>query len=103
MENKEFKDNEIEILGWDEFGIKQLAKFTIDGLSTEVYVVPEFDNMSLEGLEEYYENLEDKYDDLQDEEPDDEDSDEYSDWEDKCDFIEELLEQVEEVLEERKG
>lgn len=102
MENKEFKDEEIEILGWDEFGIKQLAKVTIDGLSTEVYVVPDFDDMSLEELEEYYEKLEEKYDDLQDEEPEDEESDEYSEWEDMYDFIEDLLGQVEDAIEERK-
>ena len=102
MENKEFKDEEIEILGWDEFGIKQLAKVTIDGLSTEVYLVPDFDDMSLEELEEYYEKLEDRYDDLQAEEPEDEESDEYSEWEDRFEFIEELLEQVEEAKGERK-
>ncbi len=102
MENKEFKDEEIEILGWDEFGIKQLTKVTIGKLSTEVYVVPDIDSMSLEELEEYYEKLEDRYDGLQDEEPEDEESDEHSDWEDKFDFIEDLLGQVEDAIEERR-
>ncbi len=102
MNEKELMDKGIEILGWDEDGIKQLAKVTMGKLTTEVYVVPEFEEMSLEELKEYYERLEDKYDDLHNTEPDDEESEAHKDWEDKFEFIEELLEQVEEIIEERR-
>ncbi len=51
--------------------------------------MPDFGRMTLDELEEYYEEIENKYNEFRHNKLDDEESEEYAAWEDKFEFLEE--------------
>ena len=65
--------------------------------------VPDIEAMTLEELQNYYEDLQSAHDDLEDEEPKDEDSKEYEKWENELSDLEDLMDEVSERLEELGG
>ena len=68
-----------------------------EGEQFKVEETPDFDSMSVEELEEYYEELESAYSDLGDEEPA-EDSEEHKQWDDECEELENLMEAIQERI-----
>lgn len=62
----------------------------------------DINDMSLDELEDYYEELQSQYDDLEDEEPEDSDSEEYEDWEDNLTEIEDEMDSVQSRINELK-
>ena len=73
------------------------------GMEITVEEVPDIEAMSLDELQNYYEELHSALDELSDEEPEDEDSEEYDKWENQYSDLEDLLEEISERLEELGG
>lgn len=75
-------------------------------VKTEILSICDYrdiENMTIEELEDYYNELEDQYDDMESEEPDDPESEEYEEWEENLEEIEDEMDSVKAKIEELTG
>lgn len=93
---------EYEIIGKDKYELWDIAEMYTDDKSITVKIKPEYDEMSLEELQEYFDKVEDVYLQLEANEPEDEESEEYAEWEREYEDVEDLMNAVEDILYERQ-